>query len=203
MINLEQIKLLEAKVAKTIDFVDRISKENAALIRRESELQEKIEAYQKRVDELEVLIKGFKEEHGRIEDGFFAVLDKLSQFEDAIEKNLKEKHHGKPAGNTAAGSTAAGNAASGGNAATGSRNAAKDAIKSHGQNASAHKAGTPVATGAPAKEEARHDEVPGGQTIEIPEDETGDDAFDSLNGVFAEDAVNGDSPTKGGELDIF
>jgi len=193
MINLEQIKLLEAKVAKTIDFVDRISKENVALIRRESELQEKIEAYQKRVDELEVLIKGFKEEHGRIEDGFFAVLDKLSQFEDAIEKNLKEKHHGKPAGNTAAG-----------NAAAGSKNAAKDAIKSHGQNASAHKAAAaPATAGAPAKEEARHDETPGGQTIEIPEDETGDDTLDPLNGVFAEDAVNGDSPTKGGELDIF
>jgi len=97
MINLEQVKLLEAKVAKTIDYVERVSKDNAALLKREAELQEKLETYQKRNEELEVLIGGFKEEQGRIEDGILAALDRLGKFEEAIDKSLKEKSHGKTA----------------------------------------------------------------------------------------------------------
>jgi len=195
MINLEQVKLLEAKVAKTIDFVDRISKDNAALLRREAEQQEKLEAYQKRIDELEVLIMGFKEEQGRIEDGILAALDRLSQFEDAIDKSLKEKAHSKPV---------------------------KDTIKSHGQTASTHKVVSAAPTGAPppaaagasaAKEEARHGETSDGQAdsgasnekicFEIPEGETGDDILDPLTETLEEEAVDGNSPAKGGELDIF
>jgi predicted nuclease with TOPRIM domain len=171
MINIEQVKLLEAKVSKTIDFVDRISKENAALIQREAELQEKLESYQKRIDELEVHIRDFKEEHGRIEEGFFAVLDKLSQFEDSMEKSLKEKPHGK---------------------------AVKDTIKPHGHN--------------PPQKTAAEEETPDGQSdsglgnekicFEIPEEETADDILDPLTETD-EDAVDGDPPAKGEELDIF
>jgi FtsZ-binding cell division protein ZapB len=81
MVSLEQVKLLEAKVARAIDYVERVSGENATL-------QEKLESYQKRIDELEVLVQRFKEEQGRIEDGILSALDKLNQFEDAIEKSL-------------------------------------------------------------------------------------------------------------------
>jgi len=112
MINLEQVKLLEARVAKTIEYVERLSKENAALNRQEAELQARLEAsqkridefelleldlqaklesYQKRIDELEVLITGFKEDQGQIEEGILAALDRLSQFEKAMEKTLKDK----------------------------------------------------------------------------------------------------------------
>jgi 16S rRNA G527 N7-methylase RsmG len=90
MINLEQVKLLESKVAKAIDYVERLAKENAALNRQETEWQTKLESYQKRIDELEVLVMGFKEDQGRIEEGILAALDRLSQFEKAIEKSLND-----------------------------------------------------------------------------------------------------------------
>jgi chromosome segregation ATPase len=192
MINLEQVKLLETKVSKTIDFVERVSKENMALVRREAELQEKLEKYQKRIDELEVLIMGFKEEHGRIEEGFFSVLDRLSQFEEAIEKSLKEKHQGKSEGSHA----------------VGSKHTAKDAIKSPAHNAPQKK---------PAKEEVipPQDEEQEGQAaidlggsnekvcFEIPDDEPVDDILDPLNETLDEEAGDGNSPAEGGEQDIF
>ena len=34
---------------------------------------------------------GFKEDQGRIEEGILAALDRLSQFEKAIEKSLRDK----------------------------------------------------------------------------------------------------------------
>jgi len=98
MINLEQVKLLETKVTKAIDYVDRLAKENAVLRRQEAELQAKMESYQKRIDELEVLVSGFKDDQDRIEEGILSALDRLSQFEKAMEKTLREK----PAGTKAA-----------------------------------------------------------------------------------------------------
>jgi len=100
MINLEQVKLLETKVAKAVDYVERLAKENATLHRQEAELQTRLESYQKRIDELEVLVMGFKEDQGRIEEGILAALDRLSQFEKAVEKSLKDN---KPAGAKGAG----------------------------------------------------------------------------------------------------
>jgi len=108
MINLEQIKLLETKVANAVEFVERVTAENAVLLQKDTEWQAKLdsclkkeavmqaglEANQKRIDELEILIMRFKEEQGQIEDGILAALDRLSQFEEAMEKSLK----GKPAG---------------------------------------------------------------------------------------------------------
>jgi chromosome segregation ATPase len=81
MVTLEQVKLLETKVTKTIDFVGRITEENAFL-------KGKLDDYQKRIDELEVLIQGFKDDQGRIEDGILSSLDRLNQFEAAMEKNI-------------------------------------------------------------------------------------------------------------------
>jgi chromosome segregation ATPase len=103
MINLEQVKLLEAKVAKAIDFVERLARENAVLRRQESELQARLGSYQKRIDELEVLVVGFKDDQGRIEEGILSALDRLSQFEKAMEKSLKDAKasHSKPAGTKA------------------------------------------------------------------------------------------------------
>jgi TolA-binding protein len=88
MINLEQIKLLETKVGKTIDYVERLSGENAALRQQEAELNKKLSAYQKRINELEIIIVHFKEDQGRIEDGILSALNRLNQFEEAIEKSL-------------------------------------------------------------------------------------------------------------------
>jgi len=90
MINLEQVKLLETKVAKAVDYVERLAKENTALHRQETELQTRLESYQKRIDELEVLVTGFKEDQNRIEEGILSALDRLSKFEKAMEKGLRD-----------------------------------------------------------------------------------------------------------------
>jgi predicted nuclease with TOPRIM domain len=173
MINLEQVKLLETKVAKTIDFVERVSKENTALQRREAELQEKLETYQKRIDELEILIMGFKEEQGRIEDGILAALDRLSQFEEAIEKSMKEKPHGKPV---------------------------KDTVKYSPQKKTAKEEKIPQQGEEPAVDSGDSGEK---VCFEIPDDETVDDILDPLTETLDEDAGDGNSPAEGGELDIF
>jgi TolA-binding protein len=91
MINLEQVRLLETRVAKAVDFIERLTKENAALGQQVMGLRDKLAATQKRIDELENLVTGFKEDQNQIEESILAALDRLSQFEKAMEKSLKEK----------------------------------------------------------------------------------------------------------------
>ena len=81
MVSLEQVKLLESKVAQTIDFVKKVTEENR-------QLKGKLDAYGKRVDELEAIVKSFKDEQSRIEKGILSALDKLNQFEDALDDKL-------------------------------------------------------------------------------------------------------------------
>jgi TolA-binding protein len=89
MITLEQVKLLETKVVRAIEYVERISREN-------SQLQGKLDSYQKRIDELEVLIQQFREDQGRIEEGILAALERLNKFEDAIEKSIADPPSSPP-----------------------------------------------------------------------------------------------------------
>lgn len=81
MISLEQVKLLESKVTKTIDHFKKVSEENVVL-------KSKLDSYQNRIEELEVLVRQFKEEQTSIEDGILSALDRLNQFEDVLEKTL-------------------------------------------------------------------------------------------------------------------
>ena len=81
MVTLEQVKLLETKVTRTIEYVKKVTEEN-------SSFKEKLGSCQKRIDELEVLVQRFKEEQSRIEDGILSALDRLNQFEDAVENAL-------------------------------------------------------------------------------------------------------------------
>jgi len=91
MISLEQVQLLELKVARAIEYVQKVTEENTSLTAEKEGLLVKLDAAQKRLDELESLVMRFKEDQGRIEDGIMAALDRLSQFETAFEKGLKEK----------------------------------------------------------------------------------------------------------------
>jgi len=91
MISLEQVQLLEAKVAKAVEYVQKVTAENAALSSERAGLQAKLESNQKRIDELEVLVMRFKEDQSRIEDGIMSALNRLGQFEEAFENSLKEK----------------------------------------------------------------------------------------------------------------
>jgi hypothetical protein len=79
MVTLEQVKLLETKVIRAVEYVERLSREN-------SQLEGKVDSYQKRINDLEVLIQKFKEDQGRIEEGILSSLERLNKFEDAIEK---------------------------------------------------------------------------------------------------------------------
>jgi chromosome segregation ATPase len=89
MVSLEQVKLLESKVTRTIEYVKKVTEENR-------KLKEKLDSYQKRTDDLEVLIQRFKEDQSKIEDGILSALDRLNQFEDALENKLsgESKRHG-------------------------------------------------------------------------------------------------------------
>jgi chromosome segregation ATPase len=105
MLDFEQVKLLEAKVAKAISYVERLHKERSDMLRREAELTErlsacneqeakskaKLQSCQSRIAELEVLVARFKEDQGKIEESILSALGRLSQFEKDIEKSLKEK----------------------------------------------------------------------------------------------------------------
>lgn len=90
MISLEQVRLLETKVTRVIDYVKKVTEEN-------SRLKEKLDSCQKRIDELEVLVQAFKDDQGRIEDGILAALDQLNQVEDAIGKAPSPESGAEPA----------------------------------------------------------------------------------------------------------
>jgi chromosome segregation ATPase len=81
MVSLEQVKLLESQVIKTIDYVDKVTEENNLL-------RGKLESYQKRIDELEVLVQRFKEDQNRIEEGILSALNRLNQFEADMKTSL-------------------------------------------------------------------------------------------------------------------
>ena len=91
MLSLEQVQLLESRVARAIEYVQRVNDENAALSSERAGLLSKLEANQKRLDELEMLVMRFKEDQGKIEDGVLAALDRLSQFEEAFENSLVDR----------------------------------------------------------------------------------------------------------------
>ena len=83
MVTLEQIKLLEAKITRAINFVNQVTEENNQL--------------KKRNDELEGIITALREEKTRVEEGIVSALGKLNQFEDAIEKSLSSvKNNPRP-----------------------------------------------------------------------------------------------------------
>jgi FtsZ-binding cell division protein ZapB len=84
MVTLEQVKLLESKVGKAIDYVTRVTEENNLL-------KGKLESSRKRIDELEGLVNRFKDDQNRIEEGIVAALDRLNQFEDLVGGALDDK----------------------------------------------------------------------------------------------------------------
>ena len=83
MVTLEQVKLLESKVGKALSYVETLSAENATL-------REKLDGYRRRIDELETVVLAFKEDQGRIEAGIVSALERLNQFEDAVERGISE-----------------------------------------------------------------------------------------------------------------
>jgi uncharacterized phage infection (PIP) family protein YhgE len=77
MISLEQIRLLEQKVQAAVARIGQLKQENATL-------KEHLSSYQKRIDELEVLVDSFKADQGQIEQGILNALAQLDQLEDEV-----------------------------------------------------------------------------------------------------------------------
>jgi FtsZ-binding cell division protein ZapB len=88
MVTLEQVRQLETKIAKAIDYVNRVNAEGDRLREENKLLQGKLDDSGKRVGELEESVRRFKEDQSRIEEGIVAALDRLNEFEDAIGKSL-------------------------------------------------------------------------------------------------------------------
>jgi FtsZ-binding cell division protein ZapB len=81
MVSIEQVRLLESRVIKAIDYVDLVNEENTLL-------KGKLGDCQKRIEELEVLIQRFKEDQSKIEDGILSALDRLNKFEDDMDRGI-------------------------------------------------------------------------------------------------------------------
>jgi hypothetical protein len=96
VITLEQVRLLETKVTRTIDYVKKVTEENSLL-------KGKLDSCQKRIDELEVLVQQFKEDQNLIEDGILAALDELNQFDDAVANDASLASSGGKAAAPSAG----------------------------------------------------------------------------------------------------
>jgi predicted nuclease with TOPRIM domain len=115
MVTVDQVRQLEARVARIIEHVNNLTGENTllkadldnaadenALLKTNLDnitsentlLKTNLDSYQKRIDEMEVLIQRFKEEQARIEEGVIAALDRLNQFEDDIRKTIDSQPAG-------------------------------------------------------------------------------------------------------------
>ena len=77
MLNLDQIKQLEARVSKAIELMQTLKDENDLL---KLELHDR----QKRIEELENIVLVFKNDQAKIEEGIINALNHLSAFEDTV-----------------------------------------------------------------------------------------------------------------------
>jgi FtsZ-binding cell division protein ZapB len=74
MITLEQIQKLDAQVKKAVSRIEELKTENNGL-------KKKLDDYQKRIEELEILISDFKRDQGEIEQGIINALSQLEKLD--------------------------------------------------------------------------------------------------------------------------
>jgi len=90
MITLEQIRLLEDKIQKAISTISGLREENATL-------RKKLQNYENRISELEVLIDDFKKDQNEIEQGIVNALKQLDTLEDEIQyQSAEQQTEGTP-----------------------------------------------------------------------------------------------------------
>ncbi len=77
MLNLDQVRLLENRVERAVTKIQSLTAEN-------THVRSQLSILQTRVNELEGLVRAFKDDQGRIEEGILNALDRLSAFEDSV-----------------------------------------------------------------------------------------------------------------------
>ena len=77
MINIDHIKKLDSKISNTVEIITLLRDDNQAL-------RSKLENYEKRIEELEVLISNFKKDQSDIENGILNALNQLDKIEDLV-----------------------------------------------------------------------------------------------------------------------
>ena len=77
MITVEQIQLLESRVTKAVRKIETLQDENGTL-------RDRLARYEKRIEELEILINEFKDSQNDIEQGILNALSQLDELEDQV-----------------------------------------------------------------------------------------------------------------------
>ena len=91
MIQLKHIQELDTKVQSALVLIARLKGEN-------DELVSKLDGYQKRIAELEGLVRDFKADQGEIEAGILRALEQLDSLEDSVsdegtsESDVNQEH---------------------------------------------------------------------------------------------------------------
>lgn len=93
MLSLDQVRKLEARVGKALAYIDQLTEENAAL-------RERLSGYEGRVKDLELLIRDFQQDQGRIEEGILSALERLDAFEESGHSRLAAASDGVAAQST-------------------------------------------------------------------------------------------------------
>lgn len=75
MVSLEQIRKLEARVSQAVSTILELREEN-------STLRQKLEKYQQKIDQLELLIAQYRDSQKEIEEGILNALRQLDHLED-------------------------------------------------------------------------------------------------------------------------
>jgi len=91
MLTLDQVRLLENRVEKAVGKIVSLTDEN-------THLRNQLTSLHSRVAELEGLVKTFRDDQGRIEEGILSALDRLSAFEDTLfAEDSSEQESSSPA----------------------------------------------------------------------------------------------------------
>ena len=77
MVTLEQVKLLDQRITRTIEYVKKVTDENILL-------KGKMDSYKKRINELEKANQQFKDDQSQIEEKFMSAFNRLNEIEDAL-----------------------------------------------------------------------------------------------------------------------
>jgi chromosome segregation ATPase len=84
MLSLDQVRSLEARVEKALAYIDELTDENAGL-------RERLGGYEMRIKDLEILVRDFQQDQGRIEEGILSALEKLHAFEDSASPKAESE----------------------------------------------------------------------------------------------------------------